>query len=118
MKISLSTLVFILLFAVAGKAQNQTRFATNAISSLRVNDVGISFGPANDAIAAEVIVTLANTPNLTFGFQLRKDDQEIAHEGMLALLRDAYAANLQVKLTYQIANGMTKGKIVVVELNK
>ena len=63
---------------------------------LRVHDVGSKYGPPTDQIDVEVVFGLKGEPKKAFGFKLRNDTQRLAHQGMLDLLRDAFAGNLTV----------------------
>src|SRR5262245_27887391 len=89
------------------------------ITLLRVNDVGDTFGPANDNIHAEVIVHLDTHPsNGASGFQLRADDNQPARQGMLDLLRDAFNHGWRVHIDHVIDPPKTKGTITRVWITK
>lgn len=75
------------------------------ITLLRVHDVGTGYGPPADAIDVEVIVQLDTQPGSAYGFQLRDDANRPAREGMLALLRDAFANDWTVHLDYYAEAG-------------
>lgn len=76
------------------------RQTSGRITFLRVHDVGTGFGPPWDFIDAEVIFQLDSEPEKSFGFQLRVDDNEAAHRGMLTLLRRAYQRNVPVVIDF------------------
>ena len=88
------------------------------LTFLRVNEVGDSFGPAGDAIRVEAIAQLDTEPGKSFGFELRNDKQRPAHQGMLDLLRDAFANNSTVLLDYFIPQGNNNGILIRVALTK
>jgi len=67
---------------------------TGKLIMLRVHDVGTGYGNPN--MDVDVVVRLNSEPNNAFGFQLRNDANRDAHEGMLALLRDAFQQNYTV----------------------
>jgi hypothetical protein len=79
--------------------------AQGHITFLRVHDVGTGWGPPNDFLDVEAIFLLDTQPNRAFGFQLRNDSARPAREGMLALLQDAFANDLNVIADYmQVLN--------------
>jgi hypothetical protein len=88
------------------------------VKFLRVNEVGDSFGPAGDSIRVEAIVQLDTVPGKSFGFELRNDRNRPAHQGMLDLLRDAFANNSTVLLDYFIPEGNNNGILFRVALIK
>ena len=88
------------------------------VTFLRVNEVGDSFGPAGDSIQVEAIVQLDSVPGKSFGFELRNDKQRPAHQGMLDLLRDAFANDTTVLLDYLIPEGNNNGTLIRVALTK
>jgi hypothetical protein len=78
--------------------------AQGRVTFLRVHDSG-GYGPANDHLNSEVIFKLDTQPNRAFGFALQDDAIRPAHEGMLMLLRDAMAHDLDVATDYtQVEN--------------
>lgn len=81
------------------------------LTLLRVHEVGGGFGPPDDRIDGEVIIRLDTEPGQAFGFQLRADDAETTHRGMLDLLRDAYTAERRIRIEYQRV-GVTSGMII------
>src|SRR5271169_6754798 len=70
------------------------------ITFLRVHDVGTGFGPPTDFLDVEVVIQLDSQPGKSFGFQLRNDNNRPARDGMLDLLRDAFANNFPVLIDY------------------
>lgn len=92
--------------------------STGKLKFLRVHDVGTKYGPPTDQIDVEVVFSLATTPNRAFGFKLRNDTQRLAHQGMLDLLRDAFAGNFTVTTDYDIPEGKQNGVAMRVVLSK
>ena len=88
------------------------------ITFLRVNDVGTGFGPPTDFIDVEIVVQIDSQPGKSFGFQLRNDNNRPAREGMLELLRDAFANNLPVLIDYNITPPKMNGLIIRVAMVK
>ncbi len=80
-------------------------------ASLRVNDVGTGYGPPDDRLDAEVVVTLEQAPGRGFGFALRADAGEGAHGGMLDVLRHAFTDQTSVRLDY-VRTGFLNGTVV------
>lgn len=76
--------------------------APGKITLLRLNEVNTKFGPRNDQIDVEVVIKLSSLPTNYFGFKLRKDTNQLVHQGMLDLLRDAYNNNHVVVIEYEI----------------
>lgn len=79
------------------------------VTILRVQDVGQQFGPPGDVIDADVIFTLSTSPGKAYGFQLRAGTHELARQGMLDLLRDAFANNWTVVINFNIEPGRNNG---------
>jgi hypothetical protein len=92
--------------------------STGKLKLLRVHDVGTKYGPPADQIDVEVVFSLTTAPDKAFGFKLRNDTQRLAHQGMLDLLRDAFAGNLTVTTDYEIAAGKRNGVALRVWLTK
>lgn len=90
---------------------NQVAAATGKITLLRVHDVGSAYGPPQDRIDAEVIVQLDSEPGRAFGFQLREDGRESAHQKMFDLLRDAFNLDRRVRLEY-LTTGDLNGQLI------
>ena len=59
---------------------------------LRVHDVGTGYGPRHDFINVEVVIQLDSMPRQALGFQFRNDRNDLARQGALNLLRDAFNA--------------------------
>jgi hypothetical protein len=87
---------------------------------LRVNQVGDSFGKPPDNIIAEVVVQLdaQQSQNSASGFQLRNDANQLVHQGMLDLLRDAFNNGWRAHFDHEVPNGLTKGTIIRVWVTK
>ena len=85
---------------------------------LRVHDVGEKYGPPADRIDVEVVFGLKEEPKRAYGFKLRNDSQRLAHQGMLDLLRDAFAGNFTVTTDYEIAEGKQNGVAIRVWVTK
>jgi hypothetical protein len=88
------------------------------ITLLRVHDVGTGFGPANDKIDVEVVFQLNTNPDRFIGFQLRNDANQIAHQGMLDLLRDGLNFGWVVNTDYEIRAGKHNGVALRIWLTK
>ena len=88
------------------------------ITFLRVHDVGTGFGPPTDFLDVEVVVQLDTQPGKSFGFQLRNDNNRPARQGMLDLLRDAFANNLPVLIDYNVTPPKVNGVIIRVAVVK
>ena len=86
--------------------------ARGHITMLRVHDLGTAFGPPTDKIDVEVVITLDSKPGEAYGFQLRNDTKLPARQGMLDLLRDAFAANSFVNIDYITPPGKKNGLII------
>jgi len=85
--------------------------AEGKINFLRVHDVSTKFGPPNDVLDAEVIVSLDSRPGFYFGLQLRPDAKEPANRGVLRSLRTAFESNLPVRIEY-VRNGLRSGVMI------
>ena len=72
------------------------------ITFLRVQEVGGMFGGPGDQIDVDVAAKLSTHPDRAMGFQLRVDGNRLVHQGMLDLLRDAFANAGTVSLDYSI----------------
>jgi len=95
--------IFLIIMALTCTIQlfaQQVESVTGKVTLLRVNPVGGAFGPPADRIDAEVIIKLNTKPDNAYGFQLRKDNNELTHEAMFEMLQYAYANNLEIKIEY------------------
>lgn len=81
------------------------------INFLRLQDAETKFGPPNDVLDAEGIISLDTKPGHYFGVQLRPDVNEDSHKAALELLRTAFESNLKVRIEY-IRNGLHTGRIL------
>ncbi len=81
------------------------------ITFLRVHDVGTGFGPPMDSIDGEVVVRPDAEPLKALGFQLRTDAKEVAHAGMLDVLRDAFRQDRTIRIEY-VRTGLRHGTIL------
>jgi hypothetical protein len=113
---ALHALSAIALLVTAVSAQAQVT-AQGKIKMLRVHDVGTAYGPPSDRIDVEVVTTLDTQPGKAFGFQLRQDGNMAARQGMLDLLRDAYANNWTVSFDHITPAGKNNGRIIRVWLS-
>jgi hypothetical protein len=84
----------------AGLPTPGIKAARGHVTFLRVHDAH-GFGPNNDFLDAEIIFQLDTHPGRSFGFQMRDDASRPAHEGMLAVLRDAFVHDLDVNINYR-----------------
>ncbi|MCS7480643.1 hypothetical protein ACFFQW_20665 [Umezawaea endophytica] len=91
---------------------------TGKLTFLRVHDVGTGFGPPADFIDTEAVLKINTEPARAMGFQLRNDGNRVARQGMLDLLRDAFANNLTVSVDYDIDAGRQNGVAMRVALVK
>jgi hypothetical protein len=66
----------------------------------------------------EAVILLDSQPGKGFGFQLRNDQNQPAREGMLQLLRDAFARNEPVTIDFLRSTGKNNGTIIRVALIK
>jgi hypothetical protein len=98
-------------FFLPTKADAQLN-ARGHITMLRVHDLGTAFGPPTDRIDVEVVITLDSQPGKAFGFQLRNDPKLPARQGMLDLLRDAFATNAFVNIDFITPPGKNNGTII------
>lgn len=87
------------------------------LSMLRVVEVGSRHGPPSDQLDVEVIVRFEDTEG-DYGFQLRNDANRAVHEGMLALLRDAFNHDWNVNIDYSVDPPKKNGVILRVWLTK
>jgi hypothetical protein len=82
-----------------GLPEPGVRAASGHVNFLRVNEGG--FGPPTDFLDLEVIFKLDTQPGRAFGFSLRPDANEPAHQGALSLLLSALEHDLDVLIDFQ-----------------
>ena len=111
-------LLLALLTAFAPAVKGDLLGATGKVVFLRVNDVGTGYGPPADFLDVEVVVGLDTTQDFRCGFQLRNDANRPVREGMLSLLREAFANNLSVHIEYMATPPKKNGTIIRVALVK
>jgi len=70
------------------------------VTLLHINDINYTYGPKDDNLDADVIVTLDSVPDMAFGFKLRQNDHKWVAQGMLQLLMEAYRNNWVVNISY------------------
>ncbi len=85
--------------------------AEGEITTLRVHEVGSGFGAAADRLDVEVVVQLDAERNRSFGFQLRRDEDEEVRTAMLGELREAFNHRRRVRLDYR-RTGIRNGEII------
>ena len=112
------SLVFVTALLAAGPARADLLQSAGKITFLRVHNVGSGFGPPSDFLDVEVVVQLNTKPGMSFGFKLRNDNNRPARQGMLDLLRDAFANNSTVVIDYNIQPPKKNGTIIRVALTK
>lgn len=78
----------------------QVEATTGKVTFLRINRVGGNYGPPSDNLDAEVIIKMSSKPGYAFGFKLRKDDDQLTHQGMLMILRESFTSDRNVKIEY------------------
>lgn len=108
--IALTTILILLLLSVAASAQVN---ASGKVTLLRVHDLGTGYGPPSDFIDVEAVLWLDSQPGKAFGFQLRNDQFLPARQGMLDLLRDAFANNWNVSIDYLMPAGHTNNFVLI-----
>ncbi len=86
------------------------------INLYRVQIQGLEFGKDQEALDAEVLVTLDTQPGMVFGLRLHPDSPPI-NKVMADTLRDAYLNQTPVTLQHQVAPGNKHAKIHVIQLN-
>ncbi len=90
---------------------NSLQAAEGHITLLRVHDPGTGFGPPDDPLDADVIVTLDTEPEKAFGFKLRPGADQPDADGKLRTLRDAFNNNRGVRLEF-LRTGCRMGQII------
>ncbi|MBI3943330.1 MAG: hypothetical protein HY326_09985 [Chloroflexi bacterium] len=92
--------------------------ASGKLTYLRVHDVGSGYGGPGDSIDVEVVVQFDSAPGKAMGFQLRNDANQVARQGMLDLLRDAFSHNWTTTIDYLGDPAKNTGVIFRVWLTK
>ena len=110
--------VLLALVVISFRSPRDLRQATGRVTMLRVHDVGTKYGPASDQIDVEVVIKLSTQTGKAFGFKLRDDNNAPARQGMLSLLRDAFANNYNTTIDYEIDPGKNNGVIIRVWLTR
>ena len=119
MKLTVMLVAILALIATAAVPAHADLWESSGhVSLLRVHDVGTGYGPASDYIDVEVIAWLDSKPGMAFGFQLRDDSNRPARQGMLDLLREAFAHDYIVTIDYNITPGKNNGVITRVWITK
>jgi hypothetical protein len=103
--------------AYAPLAQKKLLQRSGKLSLLRVHNVGTGYGPPGDSIDVEVVIAFRGQEG-AYGFQLRNNSNLAAHQGMLDLLRDAFAHEDTVLIDYEILAGDRNGVIIRTALTK
>lgn len=104
--------------AMLTPAHAELQAATGKVTFLRVHDVGTRYGPPTDQLDVEVVIQLGSRPGQAFGFQLRNDNNRPVRQGMLDVLRDAYANDSTVIIDFNIDPPKKNGVIIRVALKK
>lgn len=108
---------FILFIAIQSNAALYKH--TGKLSSIRTQDVSVSYGSGGNYLDVETVIKFDNKVGYSFGFKLREGDKNIhANQGMLDLLRDALKYNWDVEITYSPTSGGKAGTIVQVTILK
>jgi hypothetical protein len=110
--IGLAIVVALLLTVLAAPASAQVN-ASGKITLLRVHELGSGYGPPSDFIDVEAVIWLDSQPGKAFGFQLRTDQNLPVRQGMLDLLRDAFANNWTVSIDYLAPADHTNNFVLV-----
>jgi hypothetical protein len=108
--IAVTVALFLAILAAPASAQVN---ASGRVTLLRVHDLGTGYGPPTDSMDVEAVVWLDSQPGKAFGFQLRNDQYLPARQGMLDLLRDAFANNWVVHIDYIMAPGHINNFVII-----
>ncbi len=73
---------------------------TGKIVFLRVHNKGGGYGSGNDKIDGELIIKNDTEPMMTFGLQLRNDEEAIKAMGMMEALHNAWIDNKRITIEY------------------
>jgi hypothetical protein len=112
LSVGLALAVILAVLATATPASAQLN-ATGKITMLRVHDLGTGYGPPSDYIDVEAVVSVDSQPGKAFGFQLRNDQFLPDRQGMLDLLRDAFANNYIAHIDYIVSPGNTNNFVLM-----
>ena len=92
--------------------------AQGKLTMLRVHDVGSGYGPPSDFIDVEVVIQLDSRPGMAFGFTLRNDQNSLAHQGMLSILRSAFDHGWTVVIDFYLNPGKKNGTVLRATIRK
>ena len=107
------TVVLLVLTTFDSAAQPARILAsTGKVTMLRVHDQGTRYGPADDSIDAEVVLSLNTHPGQSFGFQLRDNERTPSRRAMYELLLQAYIHDWIVRIDYFQINPTRKNHIM------
>jgi hypothetical protein len=82
----------------------QIRTASGKLAFLRVHRLGSGFGPPSDFLDVELVIGIKGATG-GFGVTLRNDNNHVAHQGMLDLLRDVFNSDTAVEVEYTVDPG-------------
>jgi hypothetical protein len=118
--LSVVALLAVMMMIATPQANAQTgRFTFEGrLNFLRVHEVGTGFGSRRDFLNAEVIFSVETEPNQFFGFQLRNDENALAHQAMLEVLRDAFFNDVPVAFDADVRSGITNSPVIRVWLSR
>lgn len=102
---------------IGGNEHTHTDKAHGRLLSLRVQTQGMEYGPRDDRLDAEVLVTLDSKPGMTFGVRYHEGAQP-ATAAMVDILKDAYLRELPVTLFYVSPPGKKNVNALLVELSR
>jgi hypothetical protein len=105
-------LILSLIAVLTSYVHAQVEATTGKVTFLRINRVGGKYGPPNDQIDAEVIFKMSTKPDNAFGFQLRKDNDQLTHQAMLLLLKEAFNSDRSISIEYT-KDGTKKNLMVI-----
>lgn len=82
-------------------APNDIKVVEGKVTSLIVQDVGIGYSTGTNYIDGEVVITLDKTQDIPYGFTLRNDRDQYAHQKMLSNLLEAYKQGEQIRIEFK-----------------
>jgi hypothetical protein len=88
------------------------------LTFLRVHEIGSKFGPPTDQIDVEAVIKIDSEPQRSMGFQIRNDRNRPVRQGMLDLLRDAFANNFTIIVDYDLPANKNNGVVLRIALQK